>query len=431
MLAAGKIPAATLDFAGAGHLKKVRFWPGLSASKTMHNADPFLFQLFFIFVWAKLFGEVFERLGLPAVLGEILAGVMVGPYGARFVVPDDAIYAIAQIGAIFLLFTIGLETNPKDLLSVGVTSLWVALAGITLPFLLGLGYMIMRHDSPHEAVFVAAAMVATSVGITARVLGDIHVLHTIPARIILGAAVFDDILGMILLGVVVGLVSTAGTAWAQLIVTAIEAIGFAIVMMFYAPRVVRRMESGLERMSTQDAPLIIALAICLGLSYAAVKIGMAAIIGAFFAGLAFAEYSPRWNLRPRAFAINEFLAPFFFFSMGSRLNLAVFDRRLIVSAIIISTLAFVSKLVGCGLPVLGSGLKTAVKVGIGMTPRGEVGLIVALIGLQMNVISQSAYALVIFMTAATTLVAPPIMKLIFREDAAGQPAFVERRRSAM
>ena len=397
----------------------------------MHTADPFLFQLFFIFVWAKLFGEVFERLQLPAVLGEILAGVLVGPYGVRFVVPDDTIYAIAGIGAIFLLFTIGLETNPKDLISVGVTSLYVALAGIAVPFVLGFGYMLLRHDSPHEAVFVAAAMVATSVGITARVLGDMHILQILPARIILGAAVFDDILGLILLGVVVGLVSTTGMAWAQLIVTSIEAVGFALVMMFYAPRVVRRMEPGLERMSTHDAPLIIAIAICLGLSYAAVKIGMAAIIGAFFAGLAFAEYSPRWNLRPRALAINEFLAPFFFFSMGARLNLAVFDRRLIVSAIMISILAFISKLVGCGLPVLRSGWKTALKVGVGMTPRGEVGLIVALVGLQMNVISQSAYALVVFMTAATTLIAPPIMRLIFREDSPPQPAFVERRRTAM
>src|SRR5215472_16509902 len=167
----------------------------------MHTADPFLFQLFFIFVWAKLFGEVFERLRLPAVLGEILAGVLVGPFGFRLVVPDEAIYAIAEIGAIFLLFTVGLETNPKELISVGVTSLWVALAGIALPFLLGFGYMMARHDSVHEAVFVAAAMVATSVGITARVLGDMHVLQTLPARIILGAAVFDDILGLILLGV--------------------------------------------------------------------------------------------------------------------------------------------------------------------------------------------------------------------------------------
>lgn len=382
----------------------------------MHTADPFLFQLFLIFIWAKLAGEVFEKMRLPAVVGEILAGILAGPYVADLVRLDDALYAIAQIGAIFLLFTIGLETNPKELISVGATSLYVALAGVTLPFVLGFSYMVMRHDSPHEAIFVAVAMVATSVGITARVLGDMHVLQTVPARIILGAAVFDDILGLILLGVVMGLVSTTGTAWAQVIVTSLEAIGFALLMIFYAPRVVRRLEPGLEKMSTQNAPLVLAIAICLGLSYAAAKVGMAAIIGAFFAGLAFAEYSPRWNLLPRASAINEFLAPFFFFTMGARLNVTLFDRKLIVSAIVISALAFLSKLVGCGLPVLHSGWKTAIKVGIGMAPRGEVGLIVALVGLQMNVVSQSAYALVVFMTGATTLIAPPILRLLFRED---------------
>src|SRR5689334_10371516 len=180
-----------------------------------------------------------------------------------------------------------------------------------------------------------------------------------------------------------------------------------------------------------ECQLIIALAICIGLSYAAAKIGMAAIIGAFFAGLAFAEYSPRWNLRPRVSAINEFLAPFFFFSMGARLNLGVFDMKLLVSAIIISILAFLSKLVGCGLPVLRSGWKHAAKVGIGMVPRGEVGLIVALVGLQMNVISESAYAIVIFMTGITTLVAPPIMKLAFHDEARVEPALAERRSTAM
>jgi Kef-type K+ transport system membrane component KefB len=398
----------------------------------MHTADPFLFQLFFIFVWAKLFGEAFERLRLPAVLGEILAGVVLGPYGARLVVPTDAIYAIAGIGAIFLLFTVGLETQPKDLLSVGRTSLYVALAGIAVPLLFGYGYMTLRHHPPHEAIFVAAAMMATSVGITARVLGDLNVMQTRAARIVLGAAVFDDILGMIVLAVVVGMVSSTGLEWAQLLVTAIEAVGFALLMLFYAPRVVKRMEPGMERMSTRDAPLIIALAICLGLSYAAVKIGMAAIIGAFFAGLAFAEYSPRWNLRERVFSINEFLAPFFFFSMGARLNMNVFDRKLVVSAIVISLLAILSKLVGCGLPVLRSGWKTAAKVGVGMVPRGEVGLIVALVGLQMNIVSESAYALVIFMTGMTTLVAPPIMKVLFRKDVALEPALVEQsRKTAM
>jgi Kef-type K+ transport system membrane component KefB len=397
----------------------------------MHTADPFLFQLFLIFVWAKLFGEIFEQLRLPAVLGEILAGVLIGPYGARLVVPTDAIYAIAGIGAIFLLFTVGLETQPKDLISVGRTSLYVALAGVAMPVLFGFVYMMLRHHPVHEAMFVAAAMAATSVGITARVLGDMQLLQTLAARIVLGAAVFDDVLGMILLSVVVGIASSAGLAWAQLLITAIEAVGFALIMLFYAPRVVRRMEPGLERMSTQDAPLIIALAICLGLSYAAVKIGMAAIIGAFFAGLAFAEYSPRWNLRARVFSINEFLAPFFFFSMGARLNMSVFDRKLIVSAIVVSLLAIVSKLVGCGLPVLNSGWKTALKVGVGMVPRGEVGLIVALVGLQMNIVSESAYALVILMTGVTTLVAPPIMKIVFRDEVTAEAAIAGRRSTAM
>jgi Kef-type K+ transport system membrane component KefB len=389
----------------------------------MHSADAFLFQLFLIFVWAKLFGEVFERLHLPAVLGEILAGVVIGPYGLHLVEPTDSIYAIAGIGAIFLLFTVGLETRPKDLLGVGQTSLYVALAGITVPFVFGFSYMLLAKHSPAEATFVAAAMVATSVGITARVLGDLNLLGTTPARIILGAAVFDDILGMILLGVVVGLVTTeSAIKWVQLAVTAVEAVGFALVMLFYAPRLVRRMEPGVERMSTRDAPLAIALAICLGLSFAAARIGMAAIIGAFFAGLALSEYSPRWNLAPRASAINEFLAPFFFFSMGSRLNIGVFDRRFVISAIIISVLAFLSKLVGCGLPVLRMGWQTAAKVGMGMVPRGEVGLIVALAGLQAGVISERAYALVIFMTGATTLVAPPLVKLMFQKEGAAASA---------
>jgi Kef-type K+ transport system membrane component KefB len=201
-------------------------------------------------------------------------------------------------------------------------------------------------------------------------------------------------------------------------------------MIFYAPRLVRRIEPGVQRMSTPNAPLIIALVICLGLSYAAAQIKMAAMVGAFFAGLAFAEYSPRWNLRPRVLAINDFLAPFFFFSMGAQLNVSVFDRSLVISAVAISALAFLSKLAGCGLPVLRFGWRTAAKVGMGMVPRGEVGLIVALSGLQMNAISERGYALVIFMTGVTTLVAPPLVKLLFHEPKAAAVA-VEERPSAM
>lgn len=378
-----------------------------------HGTDSLLLQMFTIFVWAKVFGELFERMRLPAVLGEILAGVILGPYATRFVLPGDTIYSIAEIGAVFLLFTIGLETSPSDLIRVGRISLGVAVAGIVVPFAMGFIFMRVNHEPMHEAVFVAAAMVATSVGITARVLRDLNVHKSRPAQIILGAAVFDDILGMLLLGVLVSTASTGGIQWLHLSLVSAEAIGFAIFMIYVGPRVVDRLEPGIQQMQTHDAPLVLALALCLGLSVAATRIGMAAIIGAFFAGIAFADYSPRWNLEPRAQAINQFLAPFFFFTMGSRLDLSVFSRSVVLLALAISALAVISKIIGCGLPLYREGWRSVLQVGVGMTPRGEVALIVALIGLQMNMISQRAYALVIVMTAVTTLLPAPFLRMLF------------------
>lgn len=382
-----------------------------------HGADNLLLQLFTIFVWAKVFGEVFERLHLPAVLGEILAGVALGPYATGFIIPTETVFSIAEMGAVFLLFTVGLETSPADLIRVGRLAMRTAIAGIIVPFVLGFFYLKSRGEPMHEAIFVAAAMVATSVGITARVLRDMHVLKAKMSQIILGAAVFDDILGMVLLGVVVSVASGGGIQWTHLGIVTIEAAGFAIFMIFMGPRLVGRMQPGLQRMQTHDAPLILALAICLGLSVVATKIGMAAIIGAFFAGLAFADYSERWNLEPRAQAINQLLSPFFFFTMGARLDLTVFSKEVVVTASIVSILALLSKVVGCGLPILPQGWRNALKVGVGMTPRGEVALIVALIGLQMNMISQRAYAVVIFMTAVTTVLPPPLLRVLFREEA--------------
>ena len=381
-----------------------------------HGSDTLLLELFAIFVWAKVFGEIFEQLSLPAVLGEILAGVLLGPYATGLVQPTETVSSVAEIGAIFLLFTVGLETSPHDLVRVGRQSVRVALAGVAVPFLLGYVYLKMRGEPQHEAVFVAAAMVATSVGITARVLSDMQVLNTRVAKIILGAAVFDDILGMIILAVVAGMVSGGGIKWIHLSVVTIEALGFAIFMIYFGPRLVRRIRPGLERMYTHDAPLILALAICLGLSVAATKIGMAAIIGAFFAGMVFADYAPEWRLLPRVQGITEFLTPYFFFLMGARLNIQMFTMKVMVAAIVISVLAVLSKVIGCGLPVLREGWTTFLRVGIGMTPRGEVALIVALIGLQTNMISQSAYAIVIFMTAVTTIMAPPLLRFLFRDE---------------
>jgi Kef-type K+ transport system membrane component KefB len=381
-----------------------------------HGPEELLLDLFAIFVTAKVVGEMFERLRLPAVLGEILAGVGLGPYALGWITPSDTVQSIAEIGAIFVLFSAGLETSPKDLIRVGRQSLLVASAGIAVPFVLGFAYMKLRGDASTEAIFVGAAMVATSVGITARVLADMHVLASRTAKIILGAAVFDDILGMVLLGVVAGLAQGNGVQWLHLGILFGEAITLAIFMIFVAPRIVHRIQPGVQKLSNENAPLVLALAICLFLSWLSATIGMAAIIGAFFAGLMFADYAPEWNLLPQVSGITEFLAPFFFFAIGARLDLGVFTGSVLIAAIVISVLAIVSKLVGCGLPLIKEGMPTMLRVGVGMIPRGEVALIVALVGLQSKIVTQSTYAIVVFMTGVTTLIAPPVMRYLFRGE---------------
>ena len=301
-----------------------------------HAPDQLLLQLLAIFVSAKVVGELFEQVKLPSVLGEILAGAALGPFALGWIHPSDTINSVAEIGAIFVLFSAGLETSAQDLIRVGRKALLVAVAGIVVPFGLGFAYMKWRGDASSEAIFVGAAMVATSVGITARVLGDLHVLATRTAKIILGAAVFDDILGMVLLAVVAGLASSGGLEWIHLSVLCLEAAAFTLFMIFVAPHIVRKIQPRMDRLSTQHAPLIVALGLCLALSWLSAKIGMAAIIGAFFAGLMFADYAPRWNLRPRVGGITEFLAPFFFFTIGARLNVHLFTGNILWTAIVIS-----------------------------------------------------------------------------------------------
>lgn len=379
--------------------------------------EQLLLELFAIFVAAKVLGELFERLHVPGVLGEIAAGVILGPFALGLVHANDTLHSIAEIGAIFVLFSAGLETSAHDLIRVGRKALMVAVMGIVIPFILGFFYMKLRGDASTEAIFVGAAMVATSVGITARVLGDLGVLTTRTAKIILGAAVFDDILGMVLLAFVAGLALGGRLEWLHLGVLLGEAIAFALFMIFVAPRIVRRIHPGVERLSTQNASLVVALALCLFLSWLSAKIGMAAIIGAFFAGLMFADYAPHWNLIPRVGGITEFLAPYFFFAIGSQLNLKLFNGSVLMAAGVISLLAVASKLIGCGLPLLREGWTSALRVGIGMVPRGEVALIVAAVGLQSGIVTQSTYAIVVLMTAVTTIIAPPLLRYLFRGEA--------------
>ncbi len=367
-----------------------------------------------IYIGARALGLAFERLGVPSVLGEILAGIVLGPYGAALVMPSETSLGIAQLGAVFLLFGVGLATRPQDLLGIGGRAVRVATSGVVVPFVFGFSSMLLMRRSPQEAAFLAAAMVATSVGITARVLGDMGVLETRAARIILGAAVFDDILGMLVLTGVAGWASAAGVPWMHLALVLAEALGFALFMIFVAPRLVAWLRSAINRLGPASAPLSLALALCLILSILAERIGLAAIIGAFFAGLALADCAAQWNLEAPVRGIGQFVTPFFFFTMGARLDLSAISSGVLAAALLISLVAVLSKLLGCGLPLLREGWTTALRVGVGMVPRGEVGLIVALVGLQRGMLSPPGYAMVLFMTAATTLLTPPVLKALFK-----------------
>jgi Kef-type K+ transport system membrane component KefB len=376
----------------------------------MDQTAKILLELLLMFAGGKFLAEIFERLRQPAVVGEIIAGVLMGPSLLGLVHPSDLTRGLAEIGVIFLLFTVGLETKPRDILQVGWTAALVALLGMIVPFVLGFYYFRATDHNMVEAVFVGAALTATSVGITARVLADAGVLSSRVARVILGAAVIDDILGMIVLAVVSSL-STGLINYISLALVAVEAVGFSLLVVFFGSRVVESFQSRVAGLRTRNAAFVLSVVLCLALSLASVHIGMAAIIGAFLAGLALAEQSAKWRLQENAHPISEFLAPFFFVLLGTEVNLRTFlQPGMPLTVSILCLLAIVSKLVGCGLGSLGMGWRPALRIGVGMVPRGEVGLIVAAVGLRLRTISDSAYTNVVLMSIVTTLFAPPVLR---------------------
>jgi len=365
-----------------------------------------------MFAGGKVLAEIFERFRQPGVVGELLAGVMLGPSLLALVHPSELTQGLAEIGAIFLLFTVGLETKPRDLLQVGWIAALVASVGVVVPFVLGFLYMRVIERSTVESVFVGAALVATSVGITARVLADAGVLSTRVARVILGAAVLDDILGMIVLAVVSSL-SEGQVNYISLAIVTVEAVGFSLLIIFFGSHVVGRFRPAVAKLQARNSAFILSVVLCLGLSLASIYIGMAAIIGAFLAGLALADYAGQYRLQENAHPIMEFLAPFFFVLLGAQVNLrAIYQPALLWIMVVVCVLAIVGKLVGCGLGALSLGFKNALRIGVGMVPRGEVGLIVAAVGLKLRTISPEIYTVVVVMSIVTTLFAPPVLRAL-------------------
>lgn len=392
--------------------------PIVLAANLEHTA--ILLDLFIMLAAAKLMAEMFERLKQPAVVGEILAGVLIGPSLLGWVTPSDTISILAEFGVIFLLFNVGLETKPQSIFVVGRRAMIVAVLGVVLPFVAGYFIAVAWGGSFVESMFIGAALVATSVGITARVLGSMGLLDTSTARIILGAAVIDDILGLIILSLV-SAVGQGSVSYVGLAKTAVAAVLFTVFVALVGSRVINGLAPFIQRLRLGKPFFTLGLILCLGLSVASAYVGVAAIIGAFLAGMALAEATEENHKMHRLTSgVTEFLVPFFLVNIGMQLNLSVFrDTSVIMFALVLTAIAVVTKFVGCGIGAWGMPRREMAQVGIGMVPRGEVGIVVAQIGLGLGVIGQTFFAAVLFMAVATTLIAPPFIKIFFAEDRDG------------
>jgi Kef-type K+ transport system membrane component KefB len=372
-----------------------------------------LLEIFILFGAAKTLGWLLQKLGQPAVVGELLAGIVIGPYVLRLAHPGPIVNVLAEIGAIVLLFAAGLEQRLSELMRIGWVSTRVAVAGVALPFVLGFGAGLWFQHSNTESIFLGTALVATSVGITARVLREVGQQQSLSGRIILAAAVIDDILGMIVLAVVSG-VSLGQKDARQVAVAVALALGLVTVVLVAGRRVVRQVVPRVAHFTREPTHFSLALLICLGLSVLSVEVGIAAIIGAFLAGLVFSEAEAAEELRAKTRAVYEFVVPFFFVAMGMAMDIRVFARKeILLTAGIVTLLAIFGKLVGCGVAALNLGRLDAGRIGVGMVPRGEVGLIVALIGLNQKVMSAELYSVIVIMCLVTTMIVPPVLTCLY------------------
>lgn len=411
-----------------------------------HGAvGPILFGLALLVIAAKSGGRLAERMGQPSVLGELLVGIALGNLlplvlwggGIAFVRTEPTIQVLAQIGILILLFDVGLETDLRALSRVGWPALFVAVVGIAAPF--ALGYAISHWLTPESPAlahaFVGAALTATSIGITARVLKDLGVMQHREAQIILGAAVIDDILGLVVLAVVTGAVGAAATggpgvsfgAIAWILVSAILFLGItAAVGIRLLPRLIRSVSGW----AGAEVLLALNLSLCFILAYLAEVIGLADIIGAFAAGIMLDPFGKGVRVGERDVTLAEFIhpvaavcTPLFFVLMGIKVDVgSLLSSRVLLLGAGLILAALLGKL-ACGL-VLGKRQGNRLAVGIGMVPRGEVGLIFAGIGagLSLNgepVLSLGAFSAIVLMVLVTTVVAPIGLRWAFRS---GPPA---------
>ncbi|MCX6652690.1 MAG: cation:proton antiporter [Methanomassiliicoccales archaeon] len=391
-----------------------------------------LVQLFFLILLAQVAAYVCKKIKVPPVVGEILMGIII----ANLFISGYSLFTIldlsntnsipvfnvfSELGVIFLLFTVGLVTPFHELRQVGRTASLVAVLGVIIPFFSGLALMFLFGRTTLEALFIGAAMVATSVGITARVLKDLGVMESIEGRVIIGAAVIDDVLGLIVLAMISGIAQGGTLNLADIAVVAALAVAFVLVVIYISALLPKVRTSSpvmnvLKKRKPRKAwsPLPLALLVCFGLSALASYLNLAAIVGAFLAGMLFAEFRDVWQSEEKFGPINELFVPFFFLFIGIQVKLGEFaNTAIIVLMLAVILVAIITKFVGCGLGARKLGARSAAVVGVGMIPRGEVGIIVASIGLSSGVIGNDLFTVVVAMSLVTTLLAPWLVTYAF------------------
>ena len=402
----------------------------------LEHADPVtpvVLALAIILAVAKLGGHVAVRFRQPAVLGELIAGTVLGSldlFGLSWfqsLETESTVDILSRLGVIILLFEVGLESTVRDMLKVGMASLTVAVLGVVTPFALGwgVGAWLLPDRSPYVHAFLGATLTATSVGITARVLKDLGRSQSVEARIIIGAAVIDDVLGLIILAIMAGVIASANAgevvSYGPIALILIKAVGFlvgaVVVGLFLSPRLFRLA----SRLSGQGVLLATALIVCFSLAYLSSIIGLAPIVGAYAAGVIlepvhFRDFEHRGEQRLETLLgpISTLLVPMFFVIMGMRVDLTTFARPEILGLAVALTVAAILGKQACSLGMTGASADR-LSIGIGMIPRGEVGLIFASLGLGLTVagvavIDGPIYSAVVIMVIVTTLVTPPALK---------------------
>ncbi|MBI4479267.1 MAG: cation:proton antiporter [Acidobacteria bacterium] len=392
-----------------------------------------ILSLAVILMAAKFGGHFASQFGQPPVLGELLAGVIIGNlpligfHNLAYLGSDASIEMLARIGVILLLFSVGLESTVKQMMQVGLSSLLVASVGVIVPFILGwgVGAWLLPEHSAYVHAFLGATLTATSVGITARVLKDLGRSQTKEARIILGAAVIDDVQGLLILAVMSGVIVAANLggslSYGDVGLTLLKATVFLVGSLLLGMKISPRLFGASSRLETQGVLLAVGLSFCFVLSWLANFIGLAPIVGAFAAGLIledvhYKDFTDRGEhgLEHLVGPLSSFLVPVFFVLMGVRTDLRSFAQPGVLGLAAALTVAAIIGKQACSFAALGKQLDR-ISIGIGMIPRGEVGLIFANMGLTLvvageRIVDQSVFSAVVVMVIVTTLITPPALK---------------------